>query len=178
MNTTKRRAILAAMLASPALTAGAQTARPIRFIVPFPPGGTADLLARLVAREMEMRLGAPVVVENRAGAGGVVGSDSVAKSAPDGTSILLSNIASQGIAPAILPTMPYDVLRDFTHIGLLAAVPSAIAVSATGPWQNLPALIAAARDKPGSIRFGSNGNGTSSHAKLEILKRLAGVDIT
>jgi tripartite-type tricarboxylate transporter receptor subunit TctC len=74
--------------------------------------------------------------------------------------------------------MPYDVMRDFTHIGLLAAVPSAIAVSATGPWQTLPALIAAARDKPGSIRFGSNGNGTSSHAKLEILKRLAGVDIT
>jgi tripartite-type tricarboxylate transporter receptor subunit TctC len=178
MKTTKRRAILAAILATPALAAGAQTARPIRFIVPFPPGGTADLLARLVAREMESRLGAPVVVENRAGAGGVVGSDSVAKSAPDGTTILLSNIASQGIAPAILPTMPYDVMRDFTHIGLLAAVPSAIAVSATGPWQTLPALIAAARDKPGSIRFGSNGNGTSSHAKLEILKRLAGVDIT
>jgi tripartite-type tricarboxylate transporter receptor subunit TctC len=178
MTTTKRRAILAGILATPALAAGAQTARPIRFIVPFPPGGTADLLARLVAREMENRLGAPVVVENRAGAGGVVGSDSVAKSAPDGTTILLSNIASQGIAPAILPSMPYDVLRDFTHIGLLAAVPSAIAVSATGPWQSLPALIAAARDKPGSIRFGSNGNGTSSHAKLEILKRLAGVDIT
>ena len=133
MNTTKRRAILAAILASPALAAGAQTARPIRFIVPFPPGGTADLLARLVAREMENRLGAPVVVENRAGAGGVVGSDSVAKSPADGTTILLSNIASQGIAPAILPSMPYDVLRDFTHIGLLAAVPSAIAVSSTGP---------------------------------------------
>jgi len=182
MKISHRRAVLAAMLATPALAAGAQTARPIRFIVPFPPGGTADLLARLVAREMEARLGAPVVVENRAGAGGVVGSDSVAKSASDsasdGTTILLSNIASQGIAPAILPTMPYDVLRDFTHIGLLAAVPSAIAVSATGPWQSLPALIAAAREKPGSIRFGSNGNGTSSHAKLEILKRLAGVDIT
>jgi tripartite-type tricarboxylate transporter receptor subunit TctC len=175
MKTTKRRAILAAILATPALTAGAQTVRPIRFIVPFPPGGTADLLARLVAREMEARLGASVVVENRAGAGGVVGSDSVAKSAPDGTTILLSNIASQGIAPAILPSMPYDVMRDFTHIGLLAAVPSAIAVSATGPWQSLPALIVAARDKPGSIRFGSNGNGTSSHAKLEILKRLTHV---
>jgi tripartite-type tricarboxylate transporter receptor subunit TctC len=178
MKATKRRAILASILATPVLAAGAQTARPVRFIVPFPPGGTADLLARLVAREMEARLGAPVVVENRAGAGGVVGSDSVAKSPADGTTILLSNIASQGIAPAILPTMPYDVMRDFTHIGLLAAVPSAIAVSATRPWQSLPALIAAAREKPGTIRFGSNGNGTSSHAKLEILKRLAGVDIT
>ena len=105
MKATKRRAILASILATPVLAAGAQTARPVRFIVPFPPGGTADLLARLVAREMENRLGAPVVVENRAGAGGVVGSDSVAKSPADGTTILLSNIASQGIAPAILPTL-------------------------------------------------------------------------
>jgi len=183
----KRRVVIAASAAGLVLAAAGLSShaiaqdfptRPITIIVPYTAGGPTDMMARAIAKHMTGSGGQPVVVENRAGAGGVVGSDSVAKSAPDGTTILLSNIASQGIAPAILPSMPYDVLRDFTHIGLLAAVPSAIAVSATSPWQSLPALITAARDKPGSIRFGSNGNGTSSHAKLEILKRLAGVDIT
>ncbi len=181
-NLVPRRAALALAgaalaLASPALGQSFPT-RPIRFVVPFPPGGTADVLARLAAREMEAGLGQPVVVENRAGAGGAIGSEQVARSPADGYALLLSNIASQAIGPAVTRNLPYDPLRDFTHIGLIAAVPSAVAVSAAGPYRTMADLLAAARLGAGRIRFGSNGNGTSSQAKLEILKRAAGVDIT
>jgi tripartite-type tricarboxylate transporter receptor subunit TctC len=127
---------------------------------------------------MQAALGQPVVVENRAGAGGAIGSDAVAKSEPDGYTLVLSNIASQAIGPAVNPKIPYDPLKDFTHIGLIAAVPSGIMVAANSPYPTLAALLDKARTAPGAVRFGSNGNGTSSHAKLEILKRIARVDIT
>jgi tripartite-type tricarboxylate transporter receptor subunit TctC len=175
-----RRAVLAAALATPAI-ARAQAAfpdRPLRLVVPFPPGGTADLLARLAARDMEAGLGQPVVIENRAGAGGAIGSEAVARSAPDGYSLVLSNIASQAIGPAVNRGAPYDPDASFTHIGLIAAVPSAVAVSATSPFRTMADLLAAARARAGAVRFGSNGNGTSSHVKLVLLNRLAGVDIT
>lgn len=175
----RRRTLIHALafppLAAPAL---AQAPRPIRLVVPFPPGGTADLLGRLAAREMEARLGQPVVVENRAGAGGAVGSEAVARSPADGTTLVLSNIASQAIGPAVNRNITYDSVRDFTHVGLIAAVPSAIAVSAAGPFRTLPELLARARAQAGAVRFGSTGVGTSSHVKLELLKRAAQVDIT
>ena len=153
-------------------------AHPLKLIVPFPPGGTGDLLGRLAAREMEASLGQPVVVENRAGAGGVIGSDATAKSAADGYTLVLSNVASHAIGPAVYARMPYDAVKDFTHIGLIAAVPSGIAVAANGPYASMSALLAKARTAPGAVRFGSNGNGTSSHAKLAILNKAANVDIT
>ena len=152
--------------------------RPVKLIVPFPPGGTGDLLGRLAAKEMETALGQPVVVENRAGAGGAIGSDSAAKAAPDGYTLVLSNVASHAIGPAVYAKVPYDPLRDFTHIGLIAAVPSGIAVAANSPFTSLAALLEKARTSPGAVRFGSNGNGTSSHVKLAILNRSANVDIT
>ena len=177
----RRRSLLSAIasapLAGPAFGQGWPT-RPIRLVVPFPPGGTADLLGRLAARELEARLGQPVVVENRAGAGGAVGSELVARSTPDGNTLLLSNIASQAIGPAVNRNITYDSVRDFTHIGLVAAVPSAIAVSAAGPFHTMAELLARARSRAGAVRFGSTGVGTSSHVKLELLKRAAGVDIT
>jgi tripartite-type tricarboxylate transporter receptor subunit TctC len=153
-------------------------ARPLKLIVPFPPGGTGDLLGRLAAREMEASLGQPVVVENRAGAGGAIGSDAVAKAAPDGYTLVLSNVASQAIGPAVYAKMPYDAARDFTHIGLIAAVPSGIAVAANGPYKSMAQLLEKARSAPGAVKFGPNGNGTSSHAKLAILNQAARVDIT
>ena len=153
-------------------------ARPVRLIVPFPPGGTGDLLGRLAAKEMQASLGQPVVVENRAGAGGAIGSEAVVRSEPDGYMLVLSNIASQAIGPAVNSKMPYDPLKDYTHIGLIAAVPSGIVVAANSPYTSLQALLEKARSGPGVVRFGSNGNGTSSHVKLEILKRVAKVDIT
>jgi tripartite-type tricarboxylate transporter receptor subunit TctC len=180
----RRRSLLSALaalpFAAPALAqapAAALPNRPIRLVVPFPPGGTTDLLGRLAAREIEQRLGQPVVVENRPGAGGAVGSEAVARSAPDGTTLVLSNIASQAIGPAVNRNITYDSVRDFTHVGLIAAVPSAIAVSASGPYRTLADLLAKART-PGAVRFASTGVGTSSHVKLELLKRAAGVDIT
>jgi tripartite-type tricarboxylate transporter receptor subunit TctC len=176
----RRRTLLGSgLVLAPALPALAQEpARPLRLVVPFPPGGTADLLGRLAAREIEARIGAPVVVENRAGAGGILGSDAVAKSPADSGALVLSNIASQAIAPAVNRNVPYDPMRDFTHVGLIAAVPSAVAVSAAGPFRTLAELLARARAAAGAVRFGSNGIGTSSHVKLELLKRAAGVDIT
>ncbi|WP_338664769.1 tripartite tricarboxylate transporter substrate binding protein [Pararoseomonas sp. SCSIO 73927] len=177
--TLSRRALLSATGALPAPALLAQPAwrpnRPVRLVVPFTPGGTTDLLGRLAARGMEAPLGQTVIVENRGGAGGAIGSDLVAKSAPDGHVIVLSNIASQAIGPAVSKHIPYDAVRDFTPIGLIAAVPSAIVVAADGPIRTLPELIERAR--AGSVRFGSTGVGTSSHAKLELLNRAAGVQI-
>ncbi|MDP3417567.1 tripartite tricarboxylate transporter substrate binding protein [Falsiroseomonas sp.] len=174
-----RRSLLAAAatlpLAAPALAQPAR--RPLRLVVPFPAGGTADLLGRLAAREIETALGVPVVVDNRAGAGGAIGSDSVARGPVDGT-ILLSNIASQAIGPAVNRSVPYNPVTDFRHIALVAAVPSAIAVSAAGPIRTMADLVARAKAQAGAVRFGSTGIGTSSHVKLELLKRAAEVDIT
>jgi tripartite-type tricarboxylate transporter receptor subunit TctC len=179
-----RRRLLAVLVLSlacaapAALFAQAWPSRPVRIVVPFPPGGTGDLLGRLAARELQTALGQPVVVENRAGAGGAIGSDAVAKSEPDGYTLVLSNIASQAIGPAVNAKMPYDPVKSFTHVGLIAAVPSGIVVSATSPFQTLPQLLEKARSGPGAVRFGSNGNGTSSHIKLALLNRAAKVDIT
>ncbi|PWS37537.1 tripartite tricarboxylate transporter substrate binding protein [Falsiroseomonas bella] len=177
----RRRSLLAAIalapLARPAF-AQAWPARPLTIVVPFPPGGTADLLGRLAAREIEQRIGQAVVVENRAGAGGAVGSLAVARGAPDGYTLILSNIASQAIGPAVNTNITYDSVKDFRHVALIAAVPSAVAVSAAGPFNSLQDLLARAKAQPGAVRFGSTGVGTSSHVKLELLKRAAGVDIT
>jgi tripartite-type tricarboxylate transporter receptor subunit TctC len=175
----RRRSLIAALALAP-LPALAQAwpARPLRLVVPFPPGGTADLLGRLAAREIEARIGQAVVVENRAGAGGAVGSEAVARAAGDAHVLILSNIASQAIGPAVNRNITYDSVRDFTHVGLIAAVPSAIAVSAAGPFATLADLLARAKSRAGAVRFGSTGVGTSSHVKLELLKRAAGADIT
>jgi tripartite-type tricarboxylate transporter receptor subunit TctC len=174
----RRRPLLAALATGLAAPALAQAPRPLRLVVPFPAGGTADLLGRLAAREIEAGLGQTVVVENRGGAGGAIGSDAVAKSAGDAGMLVLSNIASQAIGPAVSRNIPYDPVRDFRHVGLVAAVPSAIAVSAAGPFTTLAELLAQARTRPGAVRFGSTGIGTSSHVKLELLNRAAGVEIT
>jgi tripartite-type tricarboxylate transporter receptor subunit TctC len=169
-----RRSLLLATLATPALA----QARTLRLIVPFPPGGTVDILGRLVQPEMEQRLGQTVVVENRPGAGGMIGSDVVAKSPADTPVLVISNIASHGVGAAVNRTMPYDPLRDFTHIGLIAAVPTALAVSASGRFTTLAQFIDEARARPGAVRVGSSGNGTTGHAKTEMLARAAGVELT
>jgi tripartite-type tricarboxylate transporter receptor subunit TctC len=166
------------ILAHAGLHAQTWPSRPVKLIVPFPPGGTGDLLGRLAAKEMETTLGQPVVVENRAGAGGLIGSDAAAKSPADGHTLVLSNVASHAIGPAVYPKMPYDAVKDFTHIGLIAGVPSGVAVAASSPYTSMEVLLTKARTAPGAVRFGSNGNGTSSHVKLAILNRAAKVDIT
>jgi tripartite-type tricarboxylate transporter receptor subunit TctC len=178
----RRRALLtlsAAALAAPRVASAqaAWPARNVRVIVPFPPGGTTDVVARLVTQRLSTVLGQSFVIENRAGAGGTVGSDVVAKSPPDGYAFVISNIASHGVGPSVYPTMPYDSVRDFTHVALMAEVPSVLVVNVASPIRTLADFIAAAKARPG-MTVGSPGNGTSSHAKQEILKRAAGIDTT
>jgi tripartite-type tricarboxylate transporter receptor subunit TctC len=176
----RRRHLLAlpASLALPGIArAQAWPSRPVRMIVPFPPGGTTDVVARQVAQRLSVTLGQSFVIENRAGAGGTLGSDLVAKSPPDGLAFVVSNIASHGVGPSVYRAMPYDSVRDFTHVALMAEVPSVLVVRATSPIRTLADFVAAARARPG-MSVGSPGNGTSSHAKQEILKRAAGIETT
>jgi tripartite-type tricarboxylate transporter receptor subunit TctC len=174
-----RRALLATALLPLAARAQAPwPSRPIRIVVPFPPGGATDFTARLVAQRLASALGQPVVVENRAGAGGTVGSDLVARSPPDGYAFVISNIASHGVGPSVYASVPYDPVRDFTHVAVITEVPSVLIVNVASPISSLADLVQAARAAPGSITIASPGNGSSSHAKQEMLKRLAGIDTT
>jgi tripartite-type tricarboxylate transporter receptor subunit TctC len=149
----------------------------VRVVVPFPPGGTTDVVARLVCQRLGAALGQSFVIENRGGAGGTLGSDAVAKSAPDGHAFVISNIASHGVGPSVYRAMPYDSVRDFTHVALMAEVPSVLVVNVASPVRSLAEFVAAAKARPG-MTVGSPGNGTSSHAKQEILKRAAGIETT
>ncbi len=159
-----RRAALAAPLLFAAPAARAQTwpTRPIRLIVPFAPGGTTDVMARLVAERIGAQLGQPVVVENRAGAGATIGAAAAAQAAPDGQVLLMSNSTSHGVSPALYPTIPYDAMRDFTHVALVATSPSVLVVNPGHRARDLAQFIAMAREA-GEIDFAVAGIGTSSH---------------
>ncbi|NKC29763.1 Bug family tripartite tricarboxylate transporter substrate binding protein [Falsiroseomonas selenitidurans] len=172
-------ALAAPSLALPslALAQAGYPARPVRVIVPFPPGGTTDFIARLVGARLTTVFGQTFVVENRAGAGGTLGSDLVAKSPPDGQTLIVSNIASFGVGPSVYRSMPYDSVRDFAHVALMAEIPSVLAVNVSSPIRSLADFIAAAKARPG-LNVGSPGNGTSSHAKQAILQRAAGIETT
>lgn len=158
-----------------AAAAGAWPERPMRWIVPFPPGGTTDILARLTAAEMEKALGQRFVIENRPGAAGTVGSDAAAKSPPDGYTLLMSNVAAHGVGPSLYARMPYDAVRDFTHIAMIAQIPSLLVINPRIPARTVAELVAWGRANPGKLRFASPGNGTSSHIKFEVFKRAAGI---
>ena len=160
------------------LHASAQTwpAKPIRIISPFPPGGTADTLGRLFGTKLSESLGQPVVVENRSGAGGVIGSEAAAKSAPDGYTLVVSGVASHVIAPA-LSKVPFDPLRDFTHIALFGGPPALLAVHPSLPAKDVKSFIAVAKSRPGQLTYGSPGNGTQGHLVAEVFKRHTGIDI-
>ena len=182
MKTSNRRLVLA--LAAAALVPGWAAAqaqprieRPVKIVVPYPPGGTSDLLARTVAVRLSERLGQPVVIENKAGAGGVVGSQQVAKAAPDGTTLLLSTIASHGIIPALQKTPPYDPVRDFTPITVIAGTPNVLLVNKDLPVRTLEEFLALARSKPGALSFGSTSQGGSPHMSGELLKVMAKLDM-
>jgi tripartite-type tricarboxylate transporter receptor subunit TctC len=177
----RRRHLLALPALAMPTTLAAQTAawpaRPVRVVVPFPPGGTTDFIARLVSQRLAAVFGQGFIIENRAGAGGTVGSDTVAKSPPDGYALVISNIASFGVGPSVYRTMPYDSVRDFSHIALMAEIPSVLVVNAASPIRSFAEFVAAARARPG-ITIASPGNGTSSHAKQAILQRSAGIETT
>ena len=174
---TRRLAFAVGALAAPGLRA--QTAwpdRPIRWIVNFPPGGAADTLSRILVESLGNRLGQPVVVENRPGAGGMVGADLVAKARGDASIVIMSNAASHGIGPVLYPNVPYNALTDFTHIALVGTFPSVLAVNPNFPAQTIAAFVAHARAHPGQVSYGSGGNGTMNHLIGALFARAAGIE--
>ena len=151
--------------------------RPVKIIVPFGPGGTADTLGRLVAGKLSDQLKESFVIENKGGAGGVVGSELVAKSAPDGYTLVVSGIASHVIAPLLPGGTPYDPLKDFTHIALFGGPPAVFAVNPNVPAKTLKEFVQLAKDKPGALSYGSPGPGTQGQLVAELFKREAGIEV-
>jgi tripartite-type tricarboxylate transporter receptor subunit TctC len=143
----------------------------MRIVVPFPPGGSTDLLARRIAEKLGASMGRTVVVENRAGAGGTVGADLVAKSAPDGMTLLMGVTGSNAIAQALYAKLPYDVVKDFAPVSIVVSAPLVVAVNPEVKAATLQELVALARAKPGSLSYGSPGNGTSMHLTGEMFKQ-------
>lgn len=168
-----------AAFGSQALAQGAASypTKPIRIVVPFAPGGTTDIVARAVAADMSKAFGHAVSIENRAGAGGNLGSDAVAKAAPDGYTLLVGAVSPQAINVTLYPNMPYDVMRDFEHISLLAAVPNILEVHPSVPVRTVKELIDYAKARPGKLAYASSGSGTSIHLSAELFKTMTGVDM-
>jgi tripartite-type tricarboxylate transporter receptor subunit TctC len=147
---------------------------PVRLIVSYPPGGGADVVARLLAPKLSESLGQQLVVENRGGAAGVIGTEAVAKAAPDGYTILL-DASAHGVNPALQPKLPYDTMKDIAAVSLLVRVPNIVVVTPSLPVASIKDLIALARAKPGALSFGSSGNGSAQHLAGELFKFQAGV---
>ncbi|MBL8377543.1 MAG: tripartite tricarboxylate transporter substrate binding protein [Burkholderiales bacterium] len=156
---------------------GKWPARPIRLVVTFPPGGTSDLVARLIGPKLSAALGQQVVVENRPGAGGIVGADAVAKAAPDGYTLVVSTVGSHGIGPTLNRNIRYDAVADFNHLALIGAVPHVLLVNPKFPARTLAELVAAARAQPGKISYGSGGSGSINHVTGELFRARAGIDM-
>ena len=171
----KALAALALLISSPAL---AQTwpERSIRLVVPFPAGGPTDIIARVVGQAMTDALGQPVVIDNRGGAGGVTGTDQVAKAAPDGYTLALSSAGALSISPS-LQRMPYNSTKDLAPITLVAKVPELLVVPAASPAGTLEDFVAAAKGKPGAFNFASTGPGGMPHLAAELLKAIAKIDM-
>ncbi|WP_237215464.1 Bug family tripartite tricarboxylate transporter substrate binding protein [Falsiroseomonas oryziterrae] len=165
----RRHLLLAAtsLLAVPALA----QPRSVRFIAGFPPGGLADVVARLVAGPLGEAIGATLVVENRTGASGTIAADAVAKSAPDGTTLAVSHAIPFGFAPGVLPSLTYDPVADFVHLGMLAEAPTVMVVTGRSPFRTLPELLEAARTRP--VRYGSSGVGSAEHIMGAVVAREA-----
>ena len=163
-------------LALPALAQPGWPERPIRWIVNFPPGGAADTLSRILGQAIGNRLGQPVVVENRPGAGGALGADILAKAPGDRHLVMMSSAASHGIGPVLYRNTPYDALGDFTHVRLIGSFPSVLAVNADLPVLDVAGLVAMARARP--LTYGSGGNGTLNHLLGQVFARAAGIEFT
>ena len=152
--------------------------KPVRLVVPFPAGGATDILARTLSQKAAEKLGQQIVIDNRPGAGGTIGSDHVAKSAPDGYTLLIATASTHSIGPIINPKIPYNVERDFVPVVYVAKTSSVLVVPASLPVKNLAEFIALAKSKPGQFNYGSSGNGTNSHLSGELFKSQAGVFLT
>ena len=162
---------------APAFAQDKWPSKPIKYIVPFPPGGTTDTLARVIAQKLSVSLGQQVLVDNKPGAGGNIGSDFVAKSAPDGYTILGGTISSHAINASMYSKMPYDAVKDFIPITLIGTNANVLIVHPGNPAKNLAEFIAQSKAKPGTVNFASAGSGTSQHLSGELFKNMAGIDM-
>ena len=152
-------------------------AKPIKWIVPFAPGGTTDILARTIGEKLTVALGQPVIIENKPGAGGGVGADFTAKSPPDGYTIMGGTISTHAINASLYQSLPYDPVKDFVPITLIARVPNMLVINPDIPAKNVAELITLLKANPGKYSFASSGNGTSQHLSGELFKSIAGVDM-
>lgn len=166
-----------ALAALPAGSQGAYPAKTITLVVPYPAGGTTDLLGRLVAEQLKTGLGATVIVENKVGAGSGLGANQVAKAQPDGYTLLMATSTTLAINKTLYPKLPYDPVADFTPIALVAGVPFALIVNPSLPVNSLAEFVAYVKSKPGELSYGSAGNGSPQHLGAEMLKTAAGLDI-
>ena len=176
----KRRTAAFGLLLAPVLPAlaaeGAWPDRPVKFVVPFPPGGVTDRIARALSVKLQESLGQPFVVENKPGAGATIGSDFVARAAPDGYTVLLGAHASHGINVSLMK-LPYDAVKSFEPISLLVTVPNMLLLKPTNPANSLQELIAQAKANPGKLTYTSAGIGTSGHIAGALLASMAGIDL-
>lgn len=151
--------------------------KPIRFVVPYSAGGTSDIIARIIGQRLSERVGQQVVIDNRPGAGGNLGSDLVAKAMPEGYTILMGNVATHAINPSLYAKMPYDAVRDFSPVTLVADVPTVLVVPLSVPAKSVQQLITLAKKTPGALNFASAGTGTTQHLAGELFKTMAGINI-
>ena len=169
-DTLRRRLLLAALGAAASPVALAQQAKNLRVIVPFPPGGSTDILARAVGGKLAQALGMALLVENRPGAGGSLGAAEAAKAEADGNTLLMGHIGTLAVNPALYPRLGYDPLKSFTPVAWVARVPNVLVINAHSPIKNFAEFIAHARAKPGQLTFSSGGNGSAAHITFEYLK--------
>lgn len=164
-------------LAVTAVQAQAYPARPIRFVVPYAPGGPLDLIARAIGQKLTEATGQPVVVDNKPGAGGNIGADIVAKAAPDGYTIVMGAVATHAINPTLYPKIPYDPVKDFTPVAMVAVVPNVLVVNPALPVKSVKELIDFAKARPSYLNFASGSSGSTGHLAGELFNALAGVQM-
>ncbi len=179
---SSRRLLVAASAALALFTAFAPASaqetwpsRPLRLVVPFPPGGGTDIVARTLGQKLSERLGQPVVVDNKPGASTVIGTEAVAKAAPDGYTLLLSGSTSYTVNPVLRAKLPYDPLQDLAPVAIVARTPLMVVVGSQQPWHSMAELVAAAKAEPGSIRYATYGPGSAPHLTGEWLALAAGI---
>jgi tripartite-type tricarboxylate transporter receptor subunit TctC len=171
------RAAAAVLALAAPLACAAWPDKPIRLVVPYGPGGSSDVIARLVAHEMGKTLGQTLIVDNKAGASGVVAMQDVARAGPDGYNIVLGHVGTLAVNPAMFAKLPYGP-DDFASVALLAKVPMVFAVGANVPAKTLSEFVALAKDRPGKLNYGSAGNGSAGHLAFEMLKVATNIDVT
>jgi len=167
----------AAIAAQPAIAADAYPSRPIHIVVAYTPAGTTDILARIVGQKLTDAWGQAVIIENKPGANGNIGTEYAAKAAPDGYTLLMTTAAPHGINPSLYRKLGFDAVKDFAGISLVATVPNALMVNPSLPVKNVKELIAYAKANPGKLSFGSPGNGSTGHMSMELFKSMTGTDL-